>query len=138
MGPRDLELDHVGPEVVRVAVHPDLGGQPHAELVAALAAVGHGLDAQGIEVVDDVRVVLVLGEVADGEVHVGGGEDGEPSDVNGGQGSDRKIAGIDVAIDELQLVLYPLQDLLQRAAGIGSAPLEFEIGDQPAQPQHRR
>ena len=41
--PRDLELDHFGAEVVGVAVQPDLGGQPHAELVAALPGVIAGL-----------------------------------------------------------------------------------------------
>ena len=70
VGPRDLELHHLGAEVVGVAVQPDLRGEAHAELVAALAAVAVGLDAQRVEVVDDIGVVLVLRQVADGEVHL--------------------------------------------------------------------
>ena len=67
----DLELDDLGPEVVGVAVQPHLGREPDAELVAALAAVADRLDAQRVEVVDDVGVVLVVGQVADREVHLG-------------------------------------------------------------------
>ena len=66
---RDLELDDLGSEVVGVAVQPDLGRQPDAELVAALPAVAGRLDAERVQVVDDVAVVLVVGQVADREVH---------------------------------------------------------------------
>ena len=58
--------------------------------------------------------------------------------MHGGKRRDRKIPGVDVAIDQLQLILYPLQDLHQLPAGIRRAPLELQIGDQPAQPQDRR
>ena len=71
VGPRDLELDDLGAEVVGVAVQPDLGRQPDAELVAALAAVAVRLDPQRVEVVDDLGVVVVFGQVADREVHLG-------------------------------------------------------------------
>ena len=71
MRARDLELDHLGPEVIGVPVQADLWVEAHAELVAALATVPGGLDPQRVEVVDDVAVVAVLRQVADREVHGG-------------------------------------------------------------------
>ena len=46
--------------------------------------------------------------------------------------------GVDVAIHELQLGLYPLQHLVRRAARIGRPAVQLEVGDEPAEPEHRR
>ena len=51
---------------------------------------------------------------------------------------DRKVALVDVVIDQLQLILYPLEHLAEAAARFRRAALELEVGDQPPEPQHRR
>jgi hypothetical protein len=55
-----------------------------------------------------------------------------------GERGDGKIAGVDVAIDEFQLVLHALEDLIERPPGFRRPSLELEISDEPSQPQHRR
>src|SRR5450755_582078 len=67
---RNLELDDLGTEVVAMAVEPNLWVHAHVELVAALASVIRGLDAQRVEVVNDFDLVGVLGQVTDREVHL--------------------------------------------------------------------
>ena len=103
---RDLELDHLGAEVVGVPVQAHLGVEAHAELVAPLAAVRRGLDPQRVEVVDDVAVVAVLRQVADREVH-GWLAQHSTLQVDRRRGRHREVALVDVAIDQLELVLYP-------------------------------
>jgi hypothetical protein len=66
---RDPELDHGRAVVVEVLLQPRLRVDADAEVVHALVARRRGLDAQGVEVVGDRRLVAVLGQVADGELH---------------------------------------------------------------------
>jgi hypothetical protein len=63
------ELDDLGAEVVEVALQPRLRIHAHVEVVDALRGSGGRANAQGIEVVRDPRLVAVLGEVPDVEVH---------------------------------------------------------------------
>src|SRR5690606_30213755 len=65
----DAELDHVGAEVVLVAAQARLWLHAHDEVVDALGAVGGRPHAQHVEVVGDRVVVVVLGQVAQLEVH---------------------------------------------------------------------
>jgi hypothetical protein len=64
---RDLELDHLGAEVVVVALQAGLGIEPDRELLDALAAVGRRADAQGVQVVTDLGVIGVPRDEADRE-----------------------------------------------------------------------
>ena len=64
-------------EVVEVLVQARLGVDADAEVVDALRRRRRRLDAQRVEVVRDGRVVAVLGEVADREVHQAVGQPGD-------------------------------------------------------------
>ncbi len=69
MDARDAELDDLRAEVVEVAGDARFGVDARVELVAALRRGGGGAHAQRVQVVCHGRVVLVLGEVSDREVH---------------------------------------------------------------------
>ena len=66
----DAELDHLGAEVVEVAADPRLRLDAGVELVAALGGGGRGAHPQRVQVVGDRRVIVVLGQEADREVHL--------------------------------------------------------------------
>src|ERR1700687_1154992 len=53
-------------------------------------------------------------------------------------GGRREVSVVDVAVDELELVLYLLERVANRPACVRVAAVELEIGDQTPEPEHRR
>ena len=107
MRARDLELDDLGAEVVGVAVQPHLGREPDAELVAPLSAGRRRLDAERVQVVDDLAVVLVARQISDREVHLLRSRRG--LEMDRGDRCDREVTVPDIAVDQLELSLYPAE-----------------------------
>ena len=112
----DAELEHLGAEVVEVAADARLRLDARVELVAALRGGRRRAHAQRVEVVGHRRVVVVLGQEADREVHRAA-HLLSPADAGA-----REVALGDVLVDARQLLLglfaYPgqLGAVGQRAA----------------------
>ena len=127
MGLGDAELDDLGAVVVEVALQARLGVDAHVEVVDALGRGRRRPHAQGVEVVGHLALVVVLGQVADGEVHAAT----MVPDRTG------EVAVRDVAVDADQLLLDRLAGGVQVAAVGLRAPAELEVGAQALQAQHR-
>ena len=157
MARRDAELQDLRPEVVEVAAHARLGLDARMELVAALRGGRRRAHTQRVEVVADLRVVAVLGEVADREVQ----RPHRPPTASGlrvrsarvrdsrsvgrfrcvrdpaGRYRPGEVALRHVLIDAGQLLLGARADTGQLGAVGQRAALEVQIGRQAADAQHR-
>ena len=105
----------------------------HAEVVDPLRRRRRGRHAQRVEVVRHRRLVAVLGEEADGEVHSGGGEAG-----GGRRGRASKVPLGDVDIDLRELALNGAERAGERPVALRRARPQVEVGHQAADAQHGR